>query len=218
MNGTPQQSSGLVTWRAGVAARNRTALLDAAIDRFLAHGYDRTSLEEVARTAGVSSATLYKHFPTKAALFGGIMARLWENDEEAAPAPRASGDPATGLLAIGRAYATLLTEQRTVDLFRLVTAEAPRFPELGRELYERGKKPYLDRLHAYLDAEAALGHVQIEDVPLAARQFLGMINDVVFWPRLLIPSLTLPPEEVDRVVREAVVTVLARYGANIRPG
>lgn len=105
-----------------------------------------------------------------------------------------------------------------MDLFRLVTAEAPRFPELGQELYERGKKPYLDRINAYLEAETALGALKIDDAPLAARQFLGMINDVVFWPRLLIPSLTLPPDEVDRVVREAVATTLARYDATAAIG
>ncbi|MGL4234584.1 TetR/AcrR family transcriptional regulator [Tabrizicola sp.] len=213
MTDEQKTQGGLTAWRARVLSENRNTLLDAAIERFLAQGYDRTSLEEVARTAGLSSATLYKHFPTKAALFGGIMARLWDNDGDAAPVPPASGDPSSGLLAIGRDYAALLTQQRTVDLFRLVTAEVPRFPELGEELYERGKKPYLDRLHAYLSAEVALGMLAIDDVPLAARQFLGMINDIVFWPRLLIPSLVLPAKQVDRVVEEAVATMLSRYGA-----
>lgn len=125
--------------------------------------------------------------------------------------PKAS-DPVASLLAIGRTYAALLSEQRTVDLFRVVTAEAPRFPEIGRELYSLGKKPYLDRLHSYLSAEAAAGTLRVDDIPLAARQFLGMINDIVFWPKLLVPSLVMSEIERDTVVVEAVRTMMARYG------
>jgi TetR/AcrR family transcriptional regulator, regulator of autoinduction and epiphytic fitness len=210
--------SGLAAYRARVVAEKKGVILDAAIDLFLAQSYASTSLEEVARRAGVSSATVYKHFPTKATLFGEIMKRLWANDAEAPPDMPPSGDPQAGLLAIGRAYAALLSEQRTVDLFRVVTAEAPRFPEIGRELYELGKKPYLDRLHRYLSAEVAANTLAVEDIPLAARQFLGMINDVIFWPRLLIPEIVFSQVECDRVVQEAVQTIKARYGVAANDG
>ncbi|MGZ8690755.1 MAG: helix-turn-helix domain-containing protein, partial [Aeromicrobium sp.] len=52
-----------------VADKNRTAILAAATDLFLELGYDRTSLARVADRAGVSKATLFKQFPTKAELF-----------------------------------------------------------------------------------------------------------------------------------------------------
>jgi TetR/AcrR family transcriptional regulator, regulator of autoinduction and epiphytic fitness len=204
---------GLQAYRARVVAEKRGAVLDAASELFLARSYASTSLEDVAKRAGVSSATVYKHFPTKAALFGGIMQRLWANDSDRPEPMPVSGDPRAGLLEIGRSYSDLLSQQRTVDLFRVVTAEAPRFPEIGRELYDLGKKPYLDRLHSYLTAEAGLGTLVIEDIPMAARQFLGMINDVVFWPRLLVPELVLSDAERDVIVVEAVKTMMARYGA-----
>ena len=202
---------GLAAYRARVVAEKRAAAMDAAIKLFLTNGYDQTTLESVARSAGISSATVYKHFPTKAELFGGIMARLWENEPDDLPRMPPPGNPREGLLAIGRAYARLLSHDQTVSLFRVVTAEAPRFPELGQELYERGKKPYLDRLRVYLEAEIEAGTLRIGDIPLAKRQFLGMINDVIFWPRLLIANLKLSAAEIDTVVCEAVETFLARY-------
>ena len=52
-----------------VAATNRAAILDAATSLFLDSGYDRVSLARVAEVAGVSKATLFKQFPTKAELF-----------------------------------------------------------------------------------------------------------------------------------------------------
>lgn len=208
-----KKNNGLAAYRARVVREKRGLLMDAATALFLSQGYAHTSLEEVARLAKVSSATLYKHFPTKAALFGGIMARLWENDEDTGRPLPPPGDPRAALLAIGRDYADLLSRRQTVDLFRVVTAEAPRFPELGQKLYSRGKKPYLDRLDDYLAEEIAGGSLRIDDLSLATRQFLGMINDVVFWPRLLIVDLQVTAEETDRVVTSAVETFMARYGA-----
>lgn len=205
------EGGGLAGYRARIVAEKRAALLDAAARLFLELGYDGTTLEQVARAANVSTGTLFKHFPTKGALFGAIMARVWEADSGGGPVP-VDGDPKAGLAAIGRDYARLLRAPEVEGLFRVIVAEALRFPELGRELYERGKKPYLDRLHRYLDAERAAGTLDLPDTALAARQFLGMINDIIFWPRLLIVDLVVTEAEVTRVVDEAVCTFLARYG------
>lgn len=92
-----------------------------------------------------------------------------------------------------------------------ISVPSPRFPELGEELYYRGKEPYLKRLHTYLQKESELQRFQIDDIPLAARQFLGMINDVIFWPRFLVMNLEISEEDVKHVVSGAVQTFLARY-------
>ena len=203
--------TGLEKYRADTRLKNRMAILDAAVSLFLENGYDKVSLDDIAKKAEVSSATLYKHFPSKAKLFGGIMSRLWENEPEMEASFPGGGNPASGLLEIGLDYATLLNQPQTVALFRVVIAEVPRFPELGKELYERGKEPYLDRLHTYLKAEIAHGTLTIEDVPLAVRQFLGMVNDIIFWPQLLIPDTAMTKEDAEKTVKAAVQVFLARY-------
>jgi TetR/AcrR family transcriptional regulator of autoinduction and epiphytic fitness len=202
----------LEEYRDKVRTVKRCAALDAAVDLFLEQGFDRTSLQQVARQAGISSATLFKHFPTKAALFGGIMAQFWEVTPEFEHPPLKPGCPEEGLLWVGREYARLLRRPQTAPLFRVIISEAPRFPELGRALFERGKGPYLNHLYSYLAAEVEAGALVIEDIPLAARQFLGMINDLIFWPTLLSAEYKVTDEQVERVVQEAVKTMLARYG------
>jgi AcrR family transcriptional regulator len=52
--------------------RNRAALLEAAQRHFLRHGVG-TSLEAVAKEAGVGPATLYRHFPTREALLAAVL-------------------------------------------------------------------------------------------------------------------------------------------------
>jgi AcrR family transcriptional regulator len=199
------------SYHARLAQEKRRAVLDAAVARFLAHGYERTSLQDIAKDARISTATVFKHFPAKAELFGAIMAQVWDAALDASPLTPPPGDPRAGLTAIGLDYARLLRQPDIEALFRVIIAEAPRFPELGQALYEKGKKPYLDRLHGYLAREAAAKTLSIDDVPLAARQFLGMINDVIFWPRFLVVDLVVTDNEVARVVDGAVKTMLARF-------
>lgn len=201
----------LEEYRKNVADKKRQAILDAAVKHFLAIGYERTTLEVVAKEASVSTATLYKHFSTKRDLFGGIMARVWEAKVNAAELSTEDADPVTTLTTIGREYARLLREPQIEALTRVIIAEAPRFPELGEELYLRGKEPYLKQLHVYLQREIDQRRYQIQDIPLAARQFLGMINDVIFWPRFLVMGLQISDAEVEWVVTEATKTFLARY-------
>ncbi len=200
-------------YRAAVTSQKRAAALAAAVDLFLRDGYDRTTLVQVARAAGISTGTLFKHFPTKGALFGAIMAQMWEVDPALdVPLPPA-GDPAAGLRAIGRDYAAKLRHPQTEPFFRVIIAETRRFPELGQALFEQGKLPYLERLYAYLGTEVAAGTLAVADVSLAGQQFFGMINSVIFWPRFLATTMEVADAEVDRVIREAVLTMLARYGA-----
>ena len=198
-------------YRKTVAEQKRQAILDAAIENFLAIGYERTTLDMVAKSAGVSTATVYKHFSTKRALFGSIMERIWETGVDPSDSVEQGTDSVAILTAIGHEYAQLLRQPQVEALFRVIIAEAPRFPELGEELYYRGKEPYLKRLHTYLQKESELKRFQIEDIPLAARQFLGMINDVIFWPRFLVMNLEISEKDVEQVVTEAVQTFLARY-------
>ncbi|WP_047868082.1 TetR/AcrR family transcriptional regulator [Nocardiopsis sp. RV163] len=194
-----------------VAEQKRAAILKAATRLFLDAGYAGTSLAKVAEAAGVSKATLFKQFPTKAALFDAMVAESWavEDDDGLHPA---AGDLRAGLTALGRRYVTLLTRPGMAALFRIVIAELPRFPELGEAHFERGKMPYFDSVRRYLDAENALGTARLDDTELAATQFLGMISNYVLWPRMLLVDWSPDDASTARVVDEAVLMMEARYG------
>ncbi|GAB3689340.1 TetR/AcrR family transcriptional regulator [Saccharopolyspora tripterygii] len=65
-------------------------------------GCDRTSPARVADIAGVSKSTLFKQFPTKAALFGAIITESWQRDAGDAVTRPETGDLRSGLRTIGR--------------------------------------------------------------------------------------------------------------------
>lgn len=210
---TPPAPPTAATYHQRVQREKRTAILEAATGLFLSEGYNGTSLAKVAKAAGVSTATLFKRFPTKADLFEAIVTEYWslESREAAMPEP---GDPRGGLSAIGRDYVALLTRPQMVSLFRLVIAEAPNFPELAKAHFTLGKLPYFESVRDYLGAEQAAGTVHIADPQTAATQFLGMVSNGTFWPRLLLPDWSLTTADTQRAIDEAVATMLARYATN----
>jgi TetR/AcrR family transcriptional regulator of autoinduction and epiphytic fitness len=209
----PAPTPVLSSYHQRVQAEKRAAILEAATELFLSEGYDGTSLAKVAKVAGVSTATLFKRFPTKAALFEAIVTEYWvvASQEAVRPEP---GDPRKGLTAIGRNYVALLTRQQMVSLFRLVIAEAPRFPELAKTHFSLGKAPYFESVREYLRAEQAAGTMRIADPVLAATHFLGMVSNYAFWPRLLVPNWSPSKAATQKAIDEAVTTMLARYATS----
>ncbi|WP_037355614.1 TetR/AcrR family transcriptional regulator [Amycolatopsis orientalis] len=202
-------SKAVPTYHQRVAQEKRALIVKAATALFLELGYDRTSLARIAECSGVSRATLFKQFPSKADLFDAIVTESWATADEEDPPP--AGDVVAGLAVLGRRYAQLLGRAQMTDLFRIVIAELPRFPELAHAQFSRGKMPYFESVRSYLLAEHEAGTVRIEDADLAATQFLGMISNYVFWPTLLVPGWEVSAERVAQVVDEAVRTIAARY-------
>ena len=82
--------------------RKRAAIINAAIIEFRQSGYEATSMDRLAASAGVSKRTVYNHFPSKEALFAQIIQQLWElsgrarSDLSPRP-PAASAASGTGL-------------------------------------------------------------------------------------------------------------------------
>jgi AcrR family transcriptional regulator len=199
-----------------IAADNRAAILDAATGLFLDLGYDRTSLARVADRAGVSKATLFKQFPTKAELFEAAVLAAGDTPDSAPLEPPAS-DLHAGLVILGMAYVELLSRPRMAELIRAVIAESARFPELRKRTFDFGTLPVLKALRRFFQAANAQGTANVNDLDVAGAQFLGMIATVVFWPRLVHGDWSLTAEETVRTVDEAARTIVARYATPADP-
>ena len=210
ISGAPRD--GMLSYHQRVKGEKRQAAVAAAMQVFLEHGYERSSLQQIASLAGVSTATLFKRFPTKASLFEAIVLEFWSKDTQGDKFPQA-GDPWKGLLKIGTDFGNFLRQPHLVALYRVLIAEAPRFPELGKLLTERGKLPYLQRVSDYLQSEVNAGTLDVKDVRRAARQFFAMIADQLFWPAMLQADFQVSDRDAKEAVDEAVKTIMARYGA-----
>ena len=204
---------GSSSYHRSVAESNRAAILEAATQLFLDSGYDRTPLARVAERAGVSKATLFKQFPTKAELFEAtVLAAGGSPGPDPLGIP--DGDFESGLVALGQSYAELLNRPDMVSLMRAVIHESQRFAELRERTFDFGTLPVLQALGRYLREADSRGDAEIDDPDLASAQFLGMIASAIFWPRLMHGTWSITADEQSRAVEEAARTIAARFGAS----
>lgn len=187
------------------------AILEAATEIFLRDGFEAASMEAITQRAGVSKATVYSHFPTKHALFAAIVhGRCACLVPQIEAATETKAPPAEVLTAIGHAFLEILVSDTALSLYRVVVAEAPRQPEVGRAFYEAGPDRLAGSLASYLADQARQGKLALRDPRLAAEQFLGMICGHHHLRVLLgIRDTELTPEERNRQVESSVSRFLA---------
>lgn len=98
------------------ARRNRELLIEAAHEVFAEQGLE-APLDVIARRAGVGNATLYRHFPTRAALVDAVFSDPLAGTTAAGERARAASDPWEGLVGYLEAvFAVLASDRGTNDL------------------------------------------------------------------------------------------------------
>ena len=98
-------------------------------------------------------------------------------------------------------------------IFRMCVAESDRFPDLGREFFRTGPQIFRDQLAGYVQHAANRGELAVDDVTLAADQFIELCHATLFVERVFGLRDTYTQDELDRVVDGAVEMFMARYGA-----
>lgn len=197
--------------------RKHRAIVAAATVLFLEHGYRGTSMDMIAVAARVSKQTVYRRFQDKEALFNAIVsATVTEAGDSVAASVRdlqESGDLAADLRALARRELELVLQPHILQLRRLVTAEAGRFPNLGRMFYERGPGRTIAELADVFARLAERGQLTVTDPELAAAQFNWLVMSVPLNRAMLLGNDTPPTsEELSRYAREGVNVFLAAYG------
>ncbi|MCU0800662.1 MAG: TetR/AcrR family transcriptional regulator [Rhodobacteraceae bacterium] len=188
-------------------------VLDGARKVFMRDGFEGASVDDIAREAGVSKATLYSYFPDKRLLFMEILRTECRRQTEEAEAEITEGLPLEQMLTMaGERIAEFLMSDFGRSMFRLVMAEGQRFPEIAREFYCNGPGLIHDRLVFHFGHMVACGVLQIEDLDLAADQFAQLCKAAIHEKLLFGMQDTIRQEDVTRSVTGAVQMFLARYG------
>jgi len=207
------------------AERTRRAIVQAALEVFLQHGYVGATTDEVAARAAVSKQTLYRNFADKEHLFADVVldATVTVAGDLAAAALAnldGAGDVPEALRRFGRSFAAGLLRPDVIRLRRLVIAEADRFPDVARAWFERGFEQMLGTLGAALQRLADRGLVtRLDDPRRAAYQLAALImyepmNTAMFGGTDAAPDAA----ELDRIVASAVAVFLAHYGTDTARG
>ena len=189
-------------------------VLAGAREVFLADGFEGASVDDIARVAGVSKATLYSYFPDKRLLFMEVARQQCALQADIAlQAVDHDQPPAVVLRQFARHFLDFLLSDFGLSIFRICVAEADRFPDLGREFYTSGPELVRDIIVGYLRRAAARNELNIDDFNLAADQLAEMCKADIWLQALCGIKSGTSRAERDRVIDAAVDTFLARYGA-----
>jgi TetR/AcrR family transcriptional repressor of mexJK operon len=187
-------------------------LLDVAAEVFMEMGYQGASTAEIARRAQASKATFYARFANKEKLFLAVLRkRTDEVFQHHAAVYELDAPIRNTLLKIADVVLDVVLSPRHLALLRIVQIESPRFPELGKTLYELGPGRSAKLLAAYLRDQANRGALKIQDPELAAEQLMDLISGSLLRKALLGVSLYPLKNEQKYKVESAVDTFLRAY-------
>jgi AcrR family transcriptional regulator len=187
--------------RAERAAERRGAIIEAAMDEFIARGFAATRLDDVAKRAGVAKGTIYLHFKDKESMFEELIrtaivpmiTRLWGTP----PQPGASvRDMVEGF---AKTFIEEVATTRRGDLVRLIVAEGPRFPAVAdfyyREVVSRG----LGGMRALIELGIARGEIKQKNLARYPQLMVAPALIAVIWQSLFSRHAPLDALEMFRV-------------------
>src|ERR1700732_3638264 len=186
--------------RASRAAERREAIMEAALDEFIARGFAAARLDDVAKRAGVAKGTIYLHFKDEEALFEELIRTAIVPLIGRLASPPPPGASVRGALeGFARTFIQEVAGTRRGDIVRLIVAEGPRFPGIAdfyyREVISRG----LAGMRALIELGIARGEISQPDLARFPQIVVAPAIVAVIWKSLFEKHAPLDATEMLRV-------------------
>ena len=190
------------------------AILAAAERAFLAAGFGAVTMDQIARDATVSKATVYAHFVGKEELFGAVVTNLTERRFAGFSAEALDPlDIAPSLTTIAVRFLDLVLSPQAIALNRIIIGEVTRFPALGEVFWAAGPERNRFQIEAFLRRAVAAGTLVVADPRLAAEQFLALARGEIHLRSLLKLEEPGDPAALEAAAHSAVAIFLRAFRA-----
>jgi AcrR family transcriptional regulator len=187
----------------------RNAILEAAAELFKEMGYERASMNELAKRFGGSKATLYGYFHSKEELFVAVVeaiatVHLLEAVQELSADAKGHSTLESQLMRFGERMLHVLTnDANALAVYRMVVAEAGR-SDVGQLFYQAGPAEAVEAVAALLKAAMTRGELHRSDPKVAAAQFLALVTAECDMRQFQRNPPPLLPEQIRPMVKRAI--------------
>lgn len=197
------------------AAELPNRLLDAALKLFSENGFEKTTMDQIAREAGASTKTIYARFSNKEDILRAVVRRIVERTIDAhrltAPVEGENADPYESLVKLCTDVCIRISTEAG-PLNRMAMSESHRMPELGR-LHSQAAAFGANYIRQGLEIwskQGLLPDLRPENLEQASILCLSMATD---WTRINT-SLNKPPTraEIEKYVAYAIEVFLRGLG------
>jgi TetR/AcrR family transcriptional repressor of mexJK operon len=191
----------------------RAAILSAAKQLFAAQGFEGTSMDAVAKVAGVSKLTVYSHFGDKDALFKAAVEAKCEEQMPAAMFRVPKGTPIRdALLVIAHGFHGLIHSAESLSLHRMMIANAGQDAHLTDLFFDAGPRKTLSGFEQFLHQAIALKQLDIPEPARAAQHFFCLLKGIGHLRQLCGCARPVPRKEVNAHIDSVVDLFLRAYG------
>lgn len=199
-------NNGMIMHKVTREAR-KNGILSAATAAFLEDGYGPSNIDDIAKRAGVSKPTVYKHFDSKIDLFCAMIEHIVNdmahNDKDGLAYAK-SLPPRDGLLYAANQMVERFYKEELVRLYRLIIGESRQFPEMNEALAQCFCNVCHEQTDALLRHYVDEGLAKVEDIEAATRQFMVLLEEPIIY-RLFMRREDLPGQkESNEIVRRSV--------------
>jgi len=187
--------------RAERAAERRGAIVEAAMEEFIARGFAATRLDDVAKRAGVAKGTIYLHFKDKESMFEELIRTAivpLVNRLSAAPL-RSDATVREMVEGFARTFIEQVATTRRGDIVRLIVAEGPRFPAVADFYYREVVSKGLAGMRAMIELGIARGEIQHKNLARFPQLLVAPAIIAVIWQSLFSKHAPLDAIEMLQV-------------------
>lgn len=153
----------------------RQQIISTATEVFSRHGFQGTTLRQLARRAGISEAMIYHHFPSKEALYDAILEKKIK-DRKHLFYPLDAALAKQDMTVLKTIVGNFLKQQSLDNSFmRMLLFSALEGHELSRKFVNGPLQEFFDFLGGYLDQRMEEGALKVIGGQVAARLLIGMV-------------------------------------------
>jgi AcrR family transcriptional regulator len=187
--------------RAERAAERRGAIIEAAMDEFIARGFAATRLDDVAKRAGVAKGTIYLHFKDKESMFEELIrtAIVPLVMSLGATPPRPGATVRDMVEGFAKTFIEQVVTTRRGDIVRLIVAEGPRFPAVADFYYREVVSKGIARMRAMIELGINRGEIRNKELARFPQILVAPAMIAVIWQSLFSKHAPLDAIEMLQV-------------------
>ena len=187
--------------RAARAAERRAAIVEAAMEEFIACGFAATRLDDIAKRAGVAKGTIYLHFKDKESMFEELIrTAIVPLVNRLGTAPLGSDATVRDMVeGFARTFIEQVVSTRRGDIVRLIVAEGPRFPAVADFYYREVVSKGLAGMRAMIELGIARGEISNKSLARFPQILVAPALIAVIWQSLFSKHAPLDAIEMLQV-------------------
>lgn len=188
------------------------AILDAAAELIVVHGFEGTSMDRVAKAAGVSKQTVYSHFKNKETLFREAVSYYSQKMISFDDLIACEHTPVEETLSqFAEAFVNLTMSAPSIAVNSLVVGPSKNSKKLAKIFYEAGPKVCKENLKRLLENWNKQKRLSVPDIHLATSQFIALLTGEAHYLTTLGLKTDFPDKEKQAHVKNSVSAFLKIY-------